>query len=139
MILKKRISALITFLAFGFSVYAQNLSTDSLTFANAKWNIITVKGGVKVKTIGFNNCDLYNTKQHISIIEISPKNKYKFDLAYQPKALITLDSIIKKNQAFAGINGTFFDIKNGGSVDFIESNDSIITFDCWMIPISKCN
>lgn len=126
MILKKRISALITFLSFGFSVYGQNLNTDSIAFANAKWNIEKVKGGLKIKTIGFNNCELYNAKQYISIIEISTKNKYKFDLAYQPKSLITLDSIIKKNRAFAGINGTFFDIKSGGSVDFIKSNDSTI-------------
>lgn len=126
MVLVKRILVLIPFLVFSFSIYAQNLSTDSLNFTNAKWNIKRVKGGIKVKTIHFNNCELYNAKQYISIVEISPKNKYKFDLAYQPKALITLDSIIKINQAFAGINGTFFDIKNGGSVDFIESNDSII-------------
>ncbi len=125
-IVSKRISVLFVFLSTCFSIYAQNLTTDSLSFANAKWNIQKVKGGIKIKTLHFNNCNLFSAKQHISIIEISKKNKFKFDLTYQPKALITLDSVIRKTKAFAGINGTFFDIKNGGSVDFIKSNDSII-------------
>jgi exopolysaccharide biosynthesis protein len=122
----KRICVLLLFLTLSFSTSAQNLDNDSLRFINANWNTQKIKGGIKVKTVHFNACEIFNARQNISIIEISPKNKYKFDLAYQPKALITLDSIIKKNQAFAGINGTFFDIRNGGSVDFIESNDSII-------------
>ena len=122
----KKTALFVSILSVGLSVCAQNPGNDSLNFAHADWNTKKVKGRVKIKTIHFNACELFNAKQYLSIIEISPKSKYNFDLAYQPKALLTLDSIIRKNQAFAGINGTFFDIKNGGSVDFIESNDSII-------------
>ena len=110
----KRIYFTIALSAISLSLSAQNLSNDSLNFVNARWNTQKFKGGVKVKTVHFKACEIFNGNQHISIIEISPKNKYKFDLAYQAKALITLDSVIKKNKAFAGINGTFFDTKNGG-------------------------
>jgi exopolysaccharide biosynthesis protein len=122
----KRIYLTIALSAISLSLSAQNLANDSLNFVNANWNIQKIQGGIKAKTVHLNTCEIFNGNQHISIIEISPKNKYKFDLAYQAKALITLDSVIREKHAFAGINGTFFDIKNGGSVDFIESNDSVI-------------
>ena len=124
--LVKIIYLTIALFAISSALNAQSLTNDSLNFVNANWNIQKIKGGIKVKTLHLNACEIFNGNQHISIIEISPKNKYKFDLAYQANALITLDSVIREKQAFAGINGTFFDTKNGGSVDFIESNDSVI-------------
>jgi len=122
----KRICFIAALSAISSTLTAQSLTNDSLNFVKARWSTQKFKGGVKVKTVHLNNCEIFNGNQHISIIEISPKNKYKFDLAYQAKALITLDSVIREKQAFAGINGTFFDTKNGGSVDFIESDDSQI-------------
>lgn len=122
----KKIVLVVSIVSISFHVCAQTLVNDSLNFVAAVWKTEKVKGHTKIKTIHFNACEIFNSKQYLSIIEISPRSKYKFDLAYQPRALITLDSIIKRTKAIAGINGTFFDIKNGGSVDFIEANDSII-------------
>ncbi|MFC5284553.1 phosphodiester glycosidase family protein [Pedobacter alpinus] len=121
----KQITILILCLSvFTLSAKPQN---DSLTINNFKnWQTKRITKGVKSKTIHFNDCNFFKAKQHISIIEVSPKSNSKFDLAYQPSELLILDTIAKRKQALAAINGTFFDIKNGGSVDYIESNDTVI-------------
>ena len=103
-----------------------NAQNDSLAIIKSKWKTLRIAKGVKTQTIHYNNCELFNAKQHISVIEVGAKSKLKFDLVYQDKELLILDTIAKKQRAVAAINGTFFDIKNGGSVDHIESNDKII-------------
>lgn len=116
---------LLILLTHGFLLV--NAQSDSLVIARKNsWKINRVTKGVKAKSIHFNNCELFNAKQFLSIIEIMPKSKLKFDLVYQPKELLILDTIARRKNAIAAINGTFFDIKNGGSVDYIESNDTII-------------
>lgn len=116
---------LLILLTHGFLLV--NAQSDSLVIARKNsCKINRVTKGVKAKSIHFNNCELFNAKQFLSIIETMPKSKLKFDLVYQPKELLILDTIARRKNAIAAINGTFFDIKNGGSVDYIESNDTII-------------
>lgn len=81
---------------------------------------------LKLKTYHFNTCNLFESNQYISILEIPKNSKLKFTLAYQNQQLIYLDSFISINNAIAGINGTFFDTKNGGSVDYIRVNRTLI-------------
>ena len=100
------------------------------------WQTQKYKGKISTKIIHFNRCELFKSNQSIQIIEIKPKSKYKFDLAYQTKSLITLDSFVKIQKAIAGINGTFFDVKNGGSMDFIRSNHQIINAN-FLYPTGK--
>lgn len=123
--MKKKV-LLISLLLLSLTVGAQNINTDSLLIVDSKWDVKKHKRNIRTKTIHFKNCDLFGSNQYISIIEVSPKCKYKFDLAYQTKKLITLDSFVSIQNAIAGINGTFFDVKNGGSMDFLRSNNQII-------------
>jgi exopolysaccharide biosynthesis protein len=123
--MKKKV-ILISLLLLNLTVVAQNVNKDSLLVVNSKWNVKKHKGNIKTKTIHFKDCDLFDSNQAISIIEVSPKCKYKFDLAYQTKNLVTLDSFVNIQKAIAGINGTFFDVKNGGSMDFLRSNYQIV-------------
>jgi exopolysaccharide biosynthesis protein len=99
--------------------------TDSLAVVNADWSVRKIDRGVKLKQFAFNN-SLFKSSQHITILEVKQRGRRFFDLAYEPKVLRKTSDFGKAAGAIASLNGTFFDIKNGGSVDFIESNDTVI-------------
>jgi exopolysaccharide biosynthesis protein len=70
--------------------------------------------------------DLFGSNQCINILEIKKKRKIKFDFGFETKDLKLTSDFGKTAKAIAALNGTFFDIKNGGSVDFLKVNGKII-------------
>ena len=118
----KRILLTLLFFITTFMAVGQ---TDSLTVVNADWNVRKIAPGVKLKQFAFSN-SLFNSSQNITILEVKQRGRRYFDLAYDPKVLRKTSDFGKAAGAIASLNGTFFDIKNGGSVDFIESNDTVI-------------
>ena len=103
-------------------VFAQS---DSITVVRADWKKQKITPGVRLKTFCFNK-NLFGSNQNVSILEIKPKKNLVFDLGYDAKKLIPTSSFGKLAEAIAALNGTFFDIANGGSVDFIKSDGIII-------------
>jgi len=108
------------FISFG--LFAQS---DSLAVINAEWKKEKINPGVILKTFWFQNT-LFNSNQFISILEIKQKKKLEFDIGYDAKKLITTSDFGKQANALAALNGTFFDIANGGSVDYIKSDGIVI-------------
>ena len=107
------------------AIYAQDV--DSLAFAKAKWDKKSVAKKTKVYTYQFADSTLFKANQYISFIEVGNHKKAPgLAIGYDKKELIKTSDFAKKYNAIAAINGTFFDIKNGGSVDFIKVNDTII-------------
>ena len=105
---------------------AQNL--DSNTFVNAKWEKQKIAPKVNLIIHHFNGKNLFSANQNISYLEVRNKGKaIVFDIGYEVKELKTTATFGKENNAIAAINGTFFDVKNGGSVDFIKVNGQEIT------------
>lgn len=116
-----RYAIFIFMVSISFAVCGQ---TDSVTFTQAKWKKERLKSGVWFKSCSFDN-NLFNSSQVISVVEIK-KRKRKFDLGYDPKVLKLTSEFGKESGALVALNGTFFDIKNGGSVDFIQSDGQVI-------------
>ena len=107
------------------NIYAQE--TDSLAFSKAKWGKKSVAKKTKLYTFQFSDSALFNANQYISFVEVKNHKKAPgFYIGYEKKELIKTSAFAKKYNATAAINGTFFDIKNGGSVDFIKVNDTVI-------------
>jgi exopolysaccharide biosynthesis protein len=107
------------------NTYAQDV--DSLAFSKAKWNKKSVAKKTKLYTVQFSDSILFNANQYISFVEIkSHKKAPGFYIGYDKKELVKTSGFAQKYNATATLNGTFFDIKNGGSVDFIKVNDIII-------------
>ncbi|SOD19975.1 phosphodiester glycosidase family protein [Pedobacter xixiisoli] len=107
------------------NIYAQDL--DSLVFTKAKSDKKSVAKKTKVYTYQFTDSSLFKANQYISFVEVGNHKKAPvFFIGYDKKELITTSDFAKKYNATVAINGTFFDIKNGGSVDFIKVNDTII-------------
>jgi exopolysaccharide biosynthesis protein len=119
-------SILTFFVIFGlfinWATFAQN---DSLTFVTAKWEIKKIARGIVLKQFLFKN-NLFNSNQSISILEIKPNKRNFFSIAHNAKELKTTSVFGKEVNAIAAINGTFFDTKNGVSVDFLKVNGLIV-------------
>jgi len=105
-----------------FGLFAQS---DSLAVINAEWKKEKINPGVVLKTFWFQNT-LFNSNQFVSVLEIKQKKKLEFDIGYDVKKLIKTSDFGKQANAVAALNGTFFDIANGGSVDYIKSDGIVI-------------
>lgn len=125
--IKSRKIVLLSFfsLAFGYFAFAQN--TDSLALVNAPWEKQKIAAKTKLITHHFNQKDLFLANQFISYIEIKRKgNAPLFALGNEVKVKKTTSTFGKELGAIAAINGTFFDVANGGSVDFIKMNGTVV-------------
>lgn len=117
---------LFALIAVGNFTFAQNI--DSINLVTAKWQEQKIAPKTKLITHHFDQKNLFLANQNISYLEIKNKGKHPaFGIGYEEKELKTTDQFGKENNALAAINGTFFDVKNGGSVDFIKVNGNIIT------------
>lgn len=105
--------------------YAYSQNQDSITITNHAWQLKKIKEGVIWKKGSFEN--LFNSKQEINYIEVDLKKHLKnLNLAADSKKLIKTSLFAKDNDAIVAINGGFFDMKNGGSVDYIRVNNQVI-------------
>jgi len=116
-----KITVLLLFLTSGV-LFAQS---DSLAVLKADWKKKKIESGVNLKTFWFNKT-IFNSNQNVSILEIKQKKNISFDLGYNPTLLIKTSDYGKQNNAMGALNGTFFDVTNGGSVDFIKADGVII-------------
>jgi len=92
---------------------------DSISFAHADWIVKKISRGIKLKQSWFDH-SLFNSSQNISILEIKLNKKNRIDVEADPVKLKPTSSFGIEHDALAAINGTFFDMKNGGSVDYIR-------------------
>jgi len=108
-------------------MFAQQRDIDSITVVNANWEKQEIAPKTKLITHHFDQKQLFASNQYISYIEIKRKGSAPvFAIANEVKEKKTTSTFGVENQAIAAINGTFFDVANGGSVDFIKINGQII-------------
>lgn len=115
--MKKIIGAALTIVLVTASAHAQ---TDSVTVVNAKWETVKIAPGIKLRQAWFNK-NLFSSNQNISILEIKQRKRNFIQVAFSPKERIKTSDFGKRENAIAAINGTFFDVANGGSVDYLRS------------------
>ena len=113
------------FISLSISGFAQN--SDSVTFVKTKWLKTRVAKQVKLFKHHFNNKNLFAANENISFIEVkNTGRKAVFAIGAEENELITTSNFGLRDTAIAAINGNFFDVKNGGSVDFVRLNGKII-------------
>jgi exopolysaccharide biosynthesis protein len=122
--MKHRIAFVLLLLLPGLSLLAQD---DSVTFTTAQWKVQQIAKGITLKQYHFTNKTLFTSNQHISILDVTLKRKNSIALGYEHKLLKPTSEFGKTAHAIAAINGTFFDVKNGGSVDYLKVSDSVIS------------
>ena len=98
---------------------------DSIAIVTKEWNTTAIKRGVVWKKGHFEN--LFQTQQEINFVEIDLKKQgKKLGLAADSTQLKKTSQFADENQAIVAINGGFFDMKNGGSVDYIKVKGTVI-------------
>jgi len=112
-------------LTFGGSAFAQN--ADSIAIVKAKWQKSKIAPKAKLITYHFKEKNLFLANQNIAYIEVESNRKAPlFAIGADAKELKATQVFGKENNALAAINGTFFDIKNGGSVDFVKVDGVVV-------------
>jgi exopolysaccharide biosynthesis protein len=111
------------FLCLVFTSVAQQ---DSLVVVNAKWKSKKVANGIKLRQCWFNSNLFGSSRQNINILEVKQKRKIRLDVGAEPQILKGTSIFGKESNAIAALNGTFFDMKNGGSVDYIRIDGKMV-------------
>jgi len=68
---------------------------------------------------------LFSSRQCINIIFCENTYGHIFDLVSSEEEKKTTNSFAKNNDAIIAVNGSFFDVKNGGSVVFLQNNKKV--------------
>lgn len=119
-----RVPIVTLFIVLVFSFSNTQAQQDSVVFVNAKWTITKIAKGIVWKEMHFDST-LFHSNQSINVLAIK-KRKPVFKVGFEKKLLKETSKFGIESNAIAAINGTFFDIKNGGSVDYIRSNGQVI-------------
>ncbi|TKC12637.1 phosphodiester glycosidase family protein [Pedobacter polaris] len=117
----------ILFLIFSVGSFAFAQNVDSIAVVKTKWQKQKIAPKTKLVSHHFNGKNLFMANQNISYVEVKPRgNAPLFAIGADVKVLKVTQIFGKENNAIAAINGTFFDIKNGGSVDFVKVGGAVI-------------
>jgi len=121
----KKTIFLLLFIAFGYFAAAQD--SDSLTVVKAAWERQKIAPKTVLITHHFDQKNLFLANQFISYIEINRRgNAPIISFGNEVKVKKTTSTFGKELGAIAAINGTFFDVANGGSVDFVKVNGVVM-------------
>jgi len=98
---------------------------DSLTFVTADWHSLEIAKGIVWKQYLFKGT-LFGSNQNINILEVKKSKRISFEFGYETKKLKLTSKFGKESDALAAVNGTFFNTKEGGSVDFLKAYDLVV-------------
>lgn len=103
-------------------MFAQ-VDSVQLLLKKTDWHSQKIAPRAKWEQHHFASAELFHSNQNINILRIKKRHR-PLNLAFGSggKDLIPTSIQGQQAKALAAINGTFFDVKNGGSVDFIRIN-----------------
>ncbi|WP_460687353.1 phosphodiester glycosidase family protein [Niabella aquatica] len=116
------------FLFFFHTICCYSQYTDSAVFVNASWTVTKIAKGVKLYRYSFVGVELFGAMENISYIK-TRRTLFcnpKFSIAADAQTLFKTSDFAKRSNALAAINGNFFDMKNGGAVDFTKVNGTVV-------------
>ena len=100
--------------------------SDSSIVAVTKWKTVKIASGIRLRSSSYHQ-SLFRSNQQINILEISPGKKYRLDVEAEVKRLKPTSEFGAAVNAIAALNGTFFDTKNGGSMDYIRIDGAVVS------------
>lgn len=116
------LAAIISVFTFQFSPSRAQVdySVDSLRVVNAEWSVDSLEGFV-YKNYHFGQGELFCSAQHLFVIEIPAESPRR--LAFVHDTILTEVSIMaERSEAFAAINGSYFDMLIGHPVCYLRIN-----------------
>lgn len=103
-------------------IFAQ-IDSIQLLLKKTDWHTQKIAPRANWEQHHFANAELFHANQNINILRIKRGHR-PLNLAFASggQKLIPTSAQGQQAKALAALNGTFFDVKNGGSVDFIRIN-----------------
>jgi exopolysaccharide biosynthesis protein len=127
------------------SPVAGKIQIGLLLFALA-WAATLNLQGQELDEVQICTDSLFHSPQRITIFRLNKEelDKYRIELAYHASKLQKTSQFATDNKALAAINGSFFDMNEGGSVTYMEKGDSVISYTRpdtlkWAVPDSLAN
>jgi exopolysaccharide biosynthesis protein len=122
----KNITAFLFIILFPILSFSQTSSEkDSLAFVQQLWQTKKIAKGILWKSASTST--IFHSNQIINILEINlKKNQKKLGLRALPKSRELTSKLAQEANAIVAINGGFFDMKNGGAVDFIKVENFVV-------------
>lgn len=90
---------------------------DSVAIVSAQWETSSPREGITLKCAAIDH--LYNGPQYISIVEVEPRKELCAGIALSDKPAPT-SVVAQAYNAVAVVNGSYFSIKKGNSVCFLQ-------------------
>ncbi|MDR0420523.1 MAG: PQQ-binding-like beta-propeller repeat protein [Prevotellaceae bacterium] len=120
----KKIPFMLVCYIITLQVFAQSSINDvSRIVSETDWHIKQISENIIFKQAQIR---IFDSEQSISILEITPSSTVRLGINDVSDTLIRTSQLCKQVDAVAGVNASFFDMKNGGSVDFVRVNGEIL-------------
>lgn len=76
-----------------------------------------------------NSSEIFPDKQHVEIMAVkrNAMSALKFGIAWSDSALRKTSQFAEESKAIIALNGSFFDVKKGGSVAYLEAGGKVIS------------
>lgn len=95
-----------------------NYSNDSLRVVTAEWRVDTLEG-FYLKRYQFGEGALFCSAQYLCILEIPARSHRRLAFAHDT-TLTELSTLAQRNNAYAAVNGSFFDMQQGNPVCYLK-------------------
>ncbi|MEO8403837.1 MAG: phosphodiester glycosidase family protein [Chitinophagaceae bacterium] len=112
-------------LFLSFSILQSFAQTDSTNISRIPWTNKKIAKGIYLQQYWFEQ-SLFHSNEQVSILKIKLRGKNKIDVIAEQQELKTVSTFGNEQKNIAAINGTFFDTKNGGSVDYVRVDGQVI-------------
>ena len=124
-----RIYCLLMLLFITNQGFSQQL--DTLNFLSVQWEKTDLGNGSTAQHYQFTNKELFSANQNIHILtskRAKRRDRRRSSVAFvsDGDSLALTSVLAKNNDALAAVNGSFFDTKNGGAVDFIKIDGQVL-------------
>ena len=125
-ITKSALFLALIYMCFSMPLMAQT-AADKQIILNAKWEKTKVRRGLMWQHFHFSEKQLFQSNQNIHYLKIKNKRcRWQFQLVSAGDSLYKTSDLAAKSGAIAAVNGSFFDVKKGGAVDFIKIDGQIL-------------
>ncbi|MVM40194.1 hypothetical protein GO730_25415 [Spirosoma sp. HMF3257] len=120
----KKLVFLLIYLAGVFTLQAQS-TPDSVQVKNAPWRSTRINRDVVWQEVHFDS--LFRARQNVNLIVLKNRRRRPtIAFASAGDSLKPTSWFGQRFKALVALNGTFFDTKNGGSVDLIKIDGQLI-------------
>jgi exopolysaccharide biosynthesis protein len=100
---------------------------DSSAFAHASWKMTAIGKHILWQQYHFNDKQLFNSNQNINVVRVKNKGrKIQKKFVSAGDNLVLTSVLAKQAEAQVAINGSFFNVKEGGAVDLIKIGGKVL-------------